>query len=252
MIKFSRLLIFLTAFSVLLPVLSTSCKEAPKPNNEQVMLYAAPLIKTVWVPQGITLDIPSGRAGPNVDYTFTSSLRSGVPETQAVYTWKVDGVVWVDQQSSSPQLKIDAGLLESSSYPAEHEIEVEIGWIDLETGNWMRARDSGIFTVEEETVKNTGGRITCPCCGNDMAVPVKETWRWSDRYYSGVCCTNCGVAFGVEIYKNGYRTWCYPEERLKADCRYPEPDRVDGPSNNSPVGTNPGYSTPVGFDPGVY
>lgn len=167
-------LIIVTAFLVLLPVLITSCNTSSNSNSEQVMLYAAPLPKTVWVPGSITLRIPSGRAGPDVEYTFTSSLRSDVPEEQAVYTWKVDGVEVVDQQSSYPQLIIDAGQFESSSYPAEYEIEVEIGWVDLDTGNWMRARDRGIFIVDEGPIPNTGGRITCPCCGNATWMSLKR------------------------------------------------------------------------------
>jgi len=143
------------AFFVVFPVLSTSCNEPASPNQGQVMLYVAPPPITVWIPGGITLQIPSGDAGPDAEYTFTAVPGNNGPEI-AVYTWWIDDVMEVDQEAQHFQLKTGGGRFKSDSYPAQYKIRVEAGWVDLDTGDVIGARASGKFTV---TVSK-GGAIT--------------------------------------------------------------------------------------------
>jgi hypothetical protein len=153
-----------------------TCKlyDASKPGSKAIAETSASL--TVKKEAYIVLHIPSGEAGPDVKYVFTTDYNT-VPKG-AVFTWFVNGQKGTENVNGN-RMTADPGYFK----PGTYQIEVVAKWLDGSKKE-QSVRDSGIFTVkakEAKPVENTGSR--CPCCGGPVETVNSETKR----------CKSCGV-----------------------------------------------------------
>jgi len=109
----------------------------------------------------IILHMPSGEAGPGVQYAFTAETSASVPKT-AVITWLVNERE-VGQVNDPLRFTTDKGYFS----PGEYKIDVIAEWRDDNDEDQL-VSDTGIFTVKaaQSQVKVDLGRFYC-CCNYD-------------------------------------------------------------------------------------